>query len=284
MEVKTYADAERFLRDTQLALEAKEAANSLILGICGRLVRHPERFKATPCLKTVADRTGLILAVVMTPPHKLVVYGHRGDLAGATRILVQSLAGEGWKVPGVLGPSEVAKVVAQRWVEVTGMASALERRQRVYELRTVVSPLPKRGTLRQAKEANVDLVARWWHGFDTEIFGKADRGKARLAAEQRIADGVIYLWQDPGPVSMAMKTRPTRNGISVSAVYTPPELRGRGYATACVGELSRTLLGSGWGYCALFADLGNAAANRVYEKVGYRPTCDYDEYVFWEEE
>jgi predicted GNAT family acetyltransferase len=280
MEVKTYAYAERFLRDTQVALEAKEAANSLILGICRQLLSHPERFKATPCLKTVEDKAGLVLAAVMTPPHKLVVYGHRGDLDGATRVLVQSLDSEGWKVPGVLGPSEVARVVAQRWVEVTGMASALERRQRVYELRTVLSPVPERGALGQAREDNVDLVARWWHGFNTEIFGLADRGRARLAAEQRIADGVIYLWQDPEPVSMAVVTRPTRNGISVSAVYTPPDLRGRGYATACVGELSRMLLASGWGYCALFADLGNAAANRVYEKVGYGPTCDYDEYVF----
>lgn len=280
MQVTTYTDARDFLKDAQASLEANEAANSLMLGICGQLVRHPERFKAAPCLKTVEDKTGLILAAVMTPPHKLVVYGHRGDLDGGTRLLVQSLAGEGWGVPGVLGPSEVAGVVARRWVEVTGMASGLERRQRVHELRRVVSPVPERGTLRQAQEANVDLVARWWHGFNTEILCAADRGRARLAAEQRITEGDIYLWQDPGPVSMAMVNRPTRNGISVSAVYTPPELRGRGYATACVGELSRMLLASGWGYCALFADLGNAAANRVYEKVGYEPTCDYDEYAF----
>jgi predicted GNAT family acetyltransferase len=284
MEVKTYAHAERFLRDTQVALEANEAANSLMLGICRQLLSHPERFKATPCLKTVEDKAGLVLAAVMTPPHKLVVYGHRGDLAGAAKALIQSLSGEGWKVPGVLGPSEVARMVAQRWGEVTGMHSSLERRQRVYELRTVVSPVPERGTLRLAKEANVDLVARWWYGFHTGIFGAADRDRARLATEQRIADRDIYLWQDPEPVSMAVVTRPTRNGISVSAVYTPPDLRGRGYATACVGELSRMLLASGWKYCALFADLGNAAANRVYEKVGYRPTCDCDEYAFQGEE
>jgi predicted GNAT family acetyltransferase len=83
---------------------------------------------------------------------------------------------------------------------------------------------------------------------------------------------------------MAMKNRPTRNGISVSAVYTPLELRGRGYATACVGALSRMLLASGWGYCALFADLSNTAANCIYERIGYRPACDYDEYVFGDEE
>jgi predicted GNAT family acetyltransferase len=124
------------------------------------------------------------------------------------------------------------------------------------------------------------LVAQWAHGFKVEIFGRADPEEARLGAERRIEAGDIYLWEDLGPVSMAMKSRPTRNGISVSLVYTPPALRGRGYATACVGEFSRLLLDSGWAYCALFADLENAAANRVYQKIGYEPTCEYDEYVF----
>jgi hypothetical protein len=58
MEIRTYANAERFFRHTQVALEANEAANSLIQGICGQLVRHPERFKATPCLKTIEDKVG----------------------------------------------------------------------------------------------------------------------------------------------------------------------------------------------------------------------------------
>ena len=79
-----------------------------------------------------------------------------------------------------------------------------------------------------------------------------------------------------------MKTRPTRHGISVSLVYTPPELRGRGYATACVGELSRKLLGAGREFCALFADLANPISNHIYERIGYRPVCDYEEYRFEE--
>ena len=48
--------------------------NLLMLGICGHLIHHPERFRAAPCLKMVEDENDLILAVVMTPPHKLIVY------------------------------------------------------------------------------------------------------------------------------------------------------------------------------------------------------------------
>jgi hypothetical protein len=69
----------------------------------------------------------------------------------------------------------------------------------------------------------------------------------------------------------------------VGLVYTPPELRRRGYASACVGELSRKLLESGWEFCALFVDLANVTAMHVYERIGYAPVCDYDEYVLLEE-
>ena len=280
MKVRTTSDAGSFLRDVQGPLESNEAANSLMLGICGQLIRHPERFKAAPYLGTVEDGQGLIVAALMTPPHKLVVYGHQGDLDGGARALVNDLVDEGWQVPGVLGPSEFAGRVAERWTEVTGRECSLECRQRVYEVRDVISPVPERGYLRPATEADLELVAQGWYEFHQEIFGEAGREESDRAARSRIETGDIYLWEDGAPVSIAMKTRPTNHGISVSLVYTPPELRGRGYATACVGELSRTLLEAGWEFCALFADLSNAISNHVYQKIGYRPVCDYDEYAF----
>lgn len=220
----------------------------------------------------------------MTPPHKLVVYGHQGDLDEGARILAEDLAGGGWKVPGVLGPKEVVRRVVERWAAIARQRCELERQQRAYALREVKSPVPERGRLRLATSADMELVAGWRYAFHNEVFGQADREESRRAAEHRIENGDVYLWEDKRPVSMAMKTRPTRNGISVGMVYTPPELRGRGYATACVGELSRLLLESGWRYCALFADMANVAANRVYQRIGYEPVCDYDEYVFSDEE
>ena len=280
MDVRNCVDAEVFLRNTKRELESNEAANSLMLGICGQLLRHPERVKAAPCLKTVEDENGLVFAAMMTPPYNLVVYGHQGDLDGAVRVLVEELIREGWRVPGVLGPSEAATIVAETWAELTQQEVGLEQRQRVHELRKVKRPLPERGRLRLATEADVELVTRWRCAFHAAIFGEADRDEEGRAARFRIGTGDMFLWEDGQPVSMAMKTRPTRNGISIGLVYTPPELRGRGYATACVGELSRTLLEEGWEFCALFADLENVAANRVYERTGYKPVCDYDQYVF----
>ncbi len=66
----------------------------------------------------------------------------------------------------------------------------------------------------------------------------------------------------------------TPNGLRINYVYTPPELRGRGYATACVAALSRALLEAGNRYCCLYTDLANPTSNAIYRRIGYRPVCD----------
>ncbi len=283
MPIKTYTDASRFLQDTLAALESNEVANGLMLGVCGRLVQHSERIRSAPCLKTVEDEAGLVLAAIMTPPQKLIAYAHQGNLDGGTILLVQDLIREGWSVPGVLGPSQVATKVAEAWSAITGQETRLERRQRLYELREVLTPTPKRGRLRPATPADHDLVARWLYEFHMDILEESDRDEADQDARFRIEQGDVYLWEDERPVSLACRTRPTRRGISIGPVYTPLALRRRGYATACVGELSRLLLASGREFCTLFADLANPTSNHIYQEIGYRPVCDYDEYTFLEQ-
>lgn len=68
--------------------------------------------------------------------------------------------------------------------------------------------------------------------------------------------------------------------VTVSLVYTPPELRGHGYASRCVAALSQLLLESGWEYSSLFTDLSNPISNSIYQKIGYRPVCDFNDYIF----
>ena len=62
--------------------------------------------------------------------------------------------------------------------------------------------------------------------------------------------------------------------MRVAPVYTPPDERGHGYATALVADLSRELLARGRRWCFLYADLANPSANRIYRAIGYRPVAD----------
>jgi predicted GNAT family acetyltransferase len=58
-------------------------------------------------------------------------------------------------------------------------------------------------------------------------------------------------------------------------VYTPPELRGRGYASAVVAALTKRELDAGARCCSLFTDLANPTSNHVYTALGYEPRADF---------
>jgi predicted GNAT family acetyltransferase len=97
--------------------------------------------------------------------------------------------------------------------------------------------------------------------------------------------GIVF-WEDEGkPVSLAGWGGKTPNGIRVGPVYTPPELRGRGYATALTAEVSQRLLDGRLfdgrrRFCFLYTDLANPTSNAIYERIGYRRAAESAEIVF----
>lgn len=281
MHIQRYPDAAAFLERTQTRLLADEAANSLMLGICFRLRAHPEQIETLPYLATIENEQGLVMAATMTPPHNLLVYRDRPDLSQAPEMIAHNLLREGWNVPGVFGPVEVASEFAAIWAQVSGHAHRAGQHQRVFILTEVIPPRPTPGRLRLAVEGDLNLATEWVLGFNEEIHGVGDVEEAKATARRKIADREFYFWEVDGiPASLAGKTRPTVKGIAVAPVYTPPQFRRRGYATACVAALSQLLLDEGWQFCSLFTDLANPTSNHIYQSIGYRPMCDFDEYVF----
>jgi predicted GNAT family acetyltransferase len=111
--------------------------------------------------------------------------------------------------------------------------------------------------------------------------GRADDGATFVARRVEDPDGGLVVWEDGGePVSIAGFGGPTPNGIRIGPVYTPPELRGHGYASALVGELTARQLAGGRSLCFLYTDLANPTANGVYERIGYRRVAESAEIVF----
>jgi predicted GNAT family acetyltransferase len=72
---------------------------------------------------------------------------------------------------------------------------------------------------------------------------------------------------------MAGIARRTRHAAAISAVYTPPRLRGRGYAGAVTAALVERVFAEGKSIACLYTDLRNPFSNRCYAKIGFKPTC-----------
>jgi len=281
MRLTGYQTADEFLAKAQSFLEANEALNNLMLGILFRLRAHPEGIEAPPYLVTVEDEGGLALAGMITPPFNIVLYGDRAETDAFCEAVARDLSANKQTLPGVFGPSALSKSFAEVWASVGGRLCRDGMRQRTFELREVVYFGSAAGRPRWAVEDDLALVRQWHSDFTREALGEESELQADKAARRHIDAGTLYLWEDKGqPVSMAAKTRETTHGATVSLVYTPPEFRGRGFATACVAHLSQHLLDSGYQFCTLFTDLANPISNSIYQKIGYKPVGDFDEYKF----
>ncbi|NJR12386.1 GNAT family N-acetyltransferase [bacterium] len=67
-------------------------------------------------------------------------------------------------------------------------------------------------------------------------------------------------------------------GMRIGGVYTPPEQRGHGYASALTAALSQALLDDGLRFCTLNTDLKNPTSNKIYPAIGYYLVADQTMY------
>jgi uncharacterized protein len=279
MLLRRFTSADRFRAATTEFLARHEAHNNLLLGIAAGLADRQVR-AATAYMAMVEDADGGPASVaLMTPPWNLLLSWPFHD-AAISLVADDLLAGDR-QPPGVLGQSRLAERFARTWQERTGAEPRLMLAQRIYQLERVEPVAGVPGRLVRADDGHRSMVIDWLAGFDRDA-GTTPPISADERADSflRGPDRELYLWFDGGPVSMAATAGPTPHGLRISAVYTPPELRRRGYASACVAALSQRVLDSGRRYCFLFTDLANPTSNHIYQQIGYQGVSDVDLYTW----
>lgn len=228
-----------------------------------------------PFFATVEERGRVVGGAFRAPPQQVLLTDIPEAAAPA---LARELADAHATLPAVLGPPNLAEAFARTWVAIHGGVFRAGTDQRLYRL-DVVTSLAGPGRLRPVRPDEVALVAAWAEEFARDVHARFGPGEERIA--RWIELGHVFVWEDGGvPVSMAAAHGRTPRGARVGYVYTPPESRRRGYAGACVAELSQLLLDSGLDFCVLYADLANSTTNALYQKMGYRPICDVRDYHF----
>lgn len=282
--VHSNSSADVFLTRMEPLLLAQEARYSLMLGIAMRVKSNPDAYgDAAPYFAVAEDGTGVAAAASMTPPYGLIVYSERRDPRPGLMAIAHDLRAKWWTLPTVNGPEPVCTEFAQLWAALNSIETEVVISERTFELRAVIPPRPCAGHMRQARLADRELLAQWLVDFTEEALHNVEAislDEARKRMQDSIERGVLYVWEDGEAVSLTGATRPTLNGISIGPVYTPPQFRGRGYASACVAAVSQQMLDQGRTFCTLFTDLANPTSNHIYQAIGYRPICDYTVYRF----
>ena len=187
-------------------------------------------------------------------------------------------------MPGVVGNAPYALAAAETLAAATGRTAELILSMGVYALTTVADVPRASGRSRVAGTEDRSTLLAWMTAFAQEALpdaGTHERAERTIEARLASDHAGFWFWEDDGEqVSVSSYGGRTPNGIRIGMVYTPPERRGRGYATTLVAEQSRWLLAEGYRSCFLYTDLSNPTSNAIYERIGYRRTAESNEFRF----
>jgi RimJ/RimL family protein N-acetyltransferase len=273
------ADVGEFLTEAGEFLRAEPARYSVVLTVTENLLltaaAAPGPGPDEPSFGWwQPDPVTAVAAVFMYTPEFPVLLSSRMSGSAAAE-LAGDLAAAGHQVPGINAGQEAADAFAAAWRDRTGDAVTAYRRMRLFRLGELIRPAPgPEGAARPAAERDRDLLAGWFDAFAREV-GDPPRHDNHALVDERLCYGGIALWEAGGvPVSLAGRTRVVAGMVRVAPVYTPPEMRGRGYAGAATAAVSQAALDAGVREVVLYTDLANPTSNALYQRLGYRPVED----------
>lgn len=190
-------------------------------------------------------------------------------------------------VAGLTGP--LAQVRAARTaLGLDGAPASLEEDELLFVLDIDQLVMPAREacggvTCRAALSSERDTLRAWRAAYEIECLGRRDSAElhARSAEwiDAQLEEAVVWVAElDGQPVSLSAFNAALPDVVQLGGVYTPPGLRGRGYAKAAVAHAVRAGRERGATRAVLFTS--NPSAVRTYEAVGFRRAGDYGLVLF----
>ena len=269
--MRVFNNAETFNEAAREWLAQRDHENNLILSSVRSAIR-----RGLPARAWLIDGdAGPELALFQTPPHFLHL--SQGEVRAA------QAAADALKIelPGAGGPAAVADAFVERF----NRQAILHAETTFYTLDRIERFTRPPGAFRRATLPDFGTLAPMAAAAARDMnLPAAEQLPAEVEKRLRqdIAEERQFLWSDGGSVrALASYTDGLDDrGARIRGVYTPPELRGRGYGTAVTGALAELLLTGGQAWVALFADNANPASTRIYRRLGFTPQFVYRAWRF----
>jgi predicted GNAT family acetyltransferase len=277
MKLYRFEDVVAFHDRTQPYLLQHEAQQYVLLSFIKALIKFPERYSEPPYLAIVEEH-GKIVAITVCLFSQHLVLSVMPNLS-AVQLIVDDLYAANRTLLGVSGIVNEAQAFATAWTMQSGQSSHLKIQLRFYQLDAVRPVSGVKGHLRLAEDSDRSLLIEWFEAFSQVVVVEGSETAEQRVASQ-LSQKVLYIWQDQIPVSLVGTSRTVSGNGMVRSVYTSPEHRKNGYASASVAAVSQILLDQGCKSCYLSTNLKNSTSNRIYQTVGYQPICDWHRYTF----
>ena len=200
-----------------------------------------------------------------------------------------ALLRSGRTLSGLAGPRAQVDAALSA-LDLEGRRASLDSREKLYDLALDDLRVPDalasgRLLCRRPRPGELDLLAEWRAEFSIESLGVTDgddlRAVSRAELARQNADGVVWIAVDGDrPVSHTAFNARIPGVVQVGGVWTPPALRGRGYAKCAVAGSLLDARRNGAKRAVLFTAEENAPARAAYEALGFRVIGDYGLVIF----
>jgi GNAT superfamily N-acetyltransferase len=197
------------------------------------------------------------------------------------------VAWSGRTVTGLSGPLDQVRR-ARIALELADIPAAVEGEEGLYALDLSALVIPEAlssGSMvvRPPRPEERDVLCAWRTAYDIEVLGATDSPEHRKRAadflDAQIADGNAWVAIESGRlVSLSAFNAALPDIVQLGGIYTPPDLRGRGFAKVAVGASLVAARGRGASRAVLFTN--NPSAVRTYDALGFRRTGDYSLVLF----
>ena len=204
-----------------------------------------------------------------TPPHPLGLGLQPGPWIDE---LAADLLESGHPVEQVSGLRPRTEAFVNAWTALTGTSTELVYGLRMLECLGLRAPQGVPGSARPVRDDEFDDYFPWVRAFMTELSLPDHDPESSTQASLEHA----YWWLDADGqrVSIASGHAPSRGVSRVGPVYTPPGVRGRGYAGAVTAVVTQAFYDGGAERVILYTDAANPISNAVYERIGYVHVAD----------
>jgi uncharacterized protein len=189
----------------------------------------------------------------------------------------------GRAVVGIIGPLDEVKR-ARRALSMDEAMSQKESDEGLYALELADLRVPAAlsegsATCRPACDGDVPLLVDWRYAYAQEALnaapGEALRAQCRGEIETLGLDRQFVLMERDRPVAYSAFNAALPDIVQIGGVWTPPELRSRGYGRMVVAGSLLAARTKGASRAVLFTDDANLAARRAYAALGFRRIGDW---------
>ncbi|WDL90515.1 GNAT family N-acetyltransferase [Bacillus sp. HNR-4] len=268
IQLHVYEEIVNFKEEVTPFLEKNEQENNLILGVL-QMVHQP-------IFMGIAKQGEEIAVVFLQTEEKKQIIVATSEMADEDIVeLAKKLAEVYPNVPGLIGNKKIVQRLAEEIAVLENKKTTVAMEQGIYELKQVKKKWNGDEVFREVNSDELTLIEQWIYQFCEDVNLPTTKEEAKQTAHTLITNHRLFgLEVDGKLVSVAAKTRPTKNNITVNFVYTPKEERKKGYASNCVAALSQRMLDEGYKTTTLYTDLANPTSNKIYQEIGYEQIAE----------